>query len=74
MTDGSRGNCLNLPNSEKVTPLIDGINYQKGGFSPIKMNGQEVYKFAVREVPLILDKLLSRNQILPKELAEPICD
>jgi len=27
------------------------------------MNGQEVYKFAVKEVPIILDKLLRRTNV-----------
>ena len=31
-----------------------------GEFAPIQMNGQEVYKFAVKEVPLILEKLLKK--------------
>ena len=67
-TDGSRGDCLNLHSLKNVQPLVDGNTYQPGGFSPIKMNGQEVYKFAVREVPLILEKLLVQNQIKPAQL------
>ena len=31
--------------------MIPGVTSQRGGFEPIAMNGQEVYKFAVREVP-----------------------
>ena len=34
-----------------------------GGFDPIQMNGQEVYKFAVREVPAILEKLLAQGGV-----------
>ena len=34
----------------------------------IKMDGQEVYKFAVREVPLILEELLMANQTSPDSL------
>jgi len=30
---------------------------------PIKMEGKEVYKFAVKEVPIILGKLLDKYQI-----------
>ena len=40
--------------------IIDDINFLTGGFSSIQMNGQEVYKFAVKEVPLILEKLLKK--------------
>ena len=39
-----------------------------GGFNPIQMNGQEVYKFAVREVPAVLSELLERTGIAPAEL------
>ena len=67
-TDGSRGGCLNLPSLPNLNPLIDGISFQKGGFSPIQMNGQEVYKFAVREVPLILEKLLLQTQVKSEQL------
>ena len=67
-SDGSRGNCLNLPNIQEYQELVDGKIYQKGGFSPIQMNGKEVYKFAVREVPLILEELLASHQVDPSEL------
>ena len=67
-TDGKRGDCLNLPKIEKLKPLIDGTSYQKGSFATIQMNGQEVYKFAVKEVPLILENLLKKNQINPNQL------
>ena len=67
-SDGTRGDCLNLPNIEEYSPLAPGFMHQKGGFSPIQMNGQEVYKFAVREVPLILEELLSINHIAASKL------
>ena len=67
-SDGSRGDCLNLPKIDECQPLVSGSTYQKGGFSNIQMNGQEVYKFAVREVPLILDELLNIHNVNPCEL------
>ncbi|WP_320663425.1 beta-ketoacyl-ACP synthase III [Prochlorococcus sp. MIT 1223] len=67
-SDGSRGDCLNVPNLDVFQTLVPGKMYQKGGFSPIQMNGQEVYKFAVREVPLVLDELLISNSIKPSQL------
>ena len=57
-SDGSRNSCLTLAQLNQHEPLLEGLTTQKGGFSPIQMNGQEVYKFAVREVPAILDELL----------------
>ncbi len=67
-TDGSRGECLNLPQHKEYFPLVAGLSHQGGGFSPIQMNGQEVYKFAVREVPAVLEKLLTIHEIEPKSL------
>jgi len=59
-TDGERGSFLNLPSKNNKDSIIDNINFSSGAFSPIQMNGQEVYKFAVREVPIILEKLLKK--------------
>ncbi len=60
-TDGQRGCFLNLSSKNNRDLIVDNINYSTGGFSSITMNGQEVYKFAVREVPLIIDNLLKKN-------------
>ncbi len=67
-SDGFRGNCLNLPQVGKYLSLASGINHQQGGFEFIQMNGQEVYKFAVREVPLILAEVLELHEIHPDKL------
>ncbi len=60
-TDGERGSFLNLSSKNNSDSIIDNINFLSGGFSPIQMNGQEVYKFAVKEVPIILDNLLKKT-------------
>ena len=60
-TDGERGCFLNLPSKNSKDSIIDNIDFISGGFSPIQMNGQEVYKFAVREVPIILKKLFRKT-------------
>ncbi len=60
-TDGSRGECLNVPQTEQRSPLVGETSHQQGHYDPIRMNGQEVYKFAVREVPAILKTLLSET-------------
>ena len=59
-TDGARGAFLNLPSKNNMDSIIDDIDILNGGFSPIQMNGQEVYKFAVKEVPIILNKLFKK--------------
>ena len=60
-TDGLRGSFLNLPSKGEKDSIIDNINYSKGSFSSIHMNGQEVYKFAVKEVPSIIDQLFKET-------------
>ncbi len=60
-TDGERGSFLNLPSKNNKDSIINNIDFLSGGFSPIQMNGQEVYKFAVREVPMILEKLFKKT-------------
>ncbi len=59
-TDGERGSFLNLPSKNNKDSIIDNIDFSTGAFSSIQMNGQEVYKFAVREVPIILEKLFKK--------------
>ena len=67
-TDGERGSFLNLPSKNNNDSIIDDIDFLRGGFSPIQMNGQEVYKFAVREVPIILDKLFKKTNYSPGDV------
>lgn len=67
-SDGSRGDCLTLSQHQERQTLVDGTSHQVGGFAPISMNGQEVYKFAVREVPAILNQLLQCSHINPESL------
>ena len=67
-SDGSRGGCLNLSQSNTFLDLVSGVTYQKGKYLPIRMEGKEVYKFAVKEVPIILAELLEKYEIEFKSL------
>ena len=60
-TDGKRGSFLNIPALNNKDSIIENINFKSGGFSTIKMNGQEVYKFAVKEVPIIFEDLFKKT-------------
>ncbi len=62
-SDGSRGDCLTLGKTKEFQSIVQQNNFQIGNFDSIQMNGQEVYKFAVREVPAILDELLKMHHI-----------
>ena len=67
-TDGERGSFLNLPSKNNMDSIIDNIDFLSGSFSPIQMNGQEVYKFAVREVPIILENLFKKKNYTSDEV------
>ncbi|TGG81320.1 MAG: ketoacyl-ACP synthase III [Aphanocapsa feldmannii 288cV] len=59
-TDGARNGCLTLPLTPSEQCPRQGISIQQGSYGSIRMNGQEVYKFAVREVPAILAEVLDQ--------------
>ena len=67
-SDGTRGGVLNLPAVDKGEVLADTARHRQGGYRPIEMNGQEVYKFAVREVPAVLQCLLERCEVSPENV------
>lgn len=67
-SDGRKADCLSLRQVAARQDLIPGLTVQRGGFEPIQMNGQEVYKFAVREVPAVLQELLGATGIAANQL------
>jgi len=62
-SDGSQNHYLNLDYQPKSKTLTDGVEIGQGGFYPITMNGQEVYRFAVRRVPEVIEKALFRANL-----------
>ncbi len=67
-SDGSLNSCLNLAYQSESETLVDGITVQKGSFSPINMNGREVYKFAVNRVPEVIEKVLFRASLTTTDI------
>lgn len=59
-SDGSMNACLNLSYAAESQELIPGKMVQKGTFQPVTMNGKEVYRFAVKRVPEVIEKALFR--------------
>ena len=41
----------------------DGVELAKGSYNFISMNGKEVYKFATREVPTVLEEALEAAEM-----------
>lgn len=62
-TDGSQNQYLNLLYQPEPQELLEGVTIGQGGFHPITMNGQEVYRFAVRQVPEVIEKALYRASL-----------
>ena len=67
-SDGSQNDSLNLAYQGQPQPLIDGVTVSQGGFQPITMNGQEVYRFAVKKVPEVVEKALFRANLEAAQL------
>lgn len=51
-------NCFYDGKPRKVETPGDGTTLTKGEYGPLAMNGREVYKFATREVPNVLQEAL----------------
>jgi len=64
-SDGSLNHCLTLAydGDSNAQTLLDNVTVQKGTFAPIAMNGQEVYRFAVKRVPEVIEKALFRADL-----------
>ncbi len=62
-SDGTQNNCLNLAFQAKPQPLIEGVTVGQGTYQPVTMNGQEVYRFAVKKVPEVIEKALFRANL-----------
>ncbi len=62
-SDGSQNDCLTLAFQPQPKLLTQGITVGQGNFQPIQMNGQEVYRFAVKKVPEVIEKALFRSSL-----------
>lgn len=61
--DGSMNECLTLAFQPQPHELTNGVTVGQGSFQPIAMNGQEVYRFAVKRVPEVIEKALFRANL-----------
>ncbi len=62
-SDGTQNHFLNLAFQPRPKELLRGTTVGQGTFHPITMNGQEVYRFAVRRVPEVIEKALFRANL-----------
>lgn len=59
-SDGTQNHCLKLSYQPLPQELMEGVTVGQGSFQPITMNGQEVYRFAIKQVPEVIEKALHR--------------
>ena len=67
-SDGTLNGCLNLTYQAESQPLVGDTTIQTGTFQPVTMNGKEVYRFAVKRVPEILEKALFHAGLTAAEI------
>ena len=67
-SDGTQNHCLTLPYNGKTKYLIHDVSISQGNYNPIKMNGREVYRFAVAKVPDVIEKVLAQAQLTSKDI------
>ncbi len=62
-SDGTQNACLNLAYRPEAKTLGKDVTIGQGNYHPITMNGQEVYRFAVKKVPEVIEKALFRANL-----------
>ncbi|MBD1940337.1 beta-ketoacyl-ACP synthase III [Microcoleus sp. FACHB-68] len=62
-SDGTQNSSLQLAYQPQPQPLLEGITIAKGTYQPITMNGQDIYRFAVKKVPEVIEKALHRANL-----------
>jgi 3-oxoacyl-[acyl-carrier-protein] synthase-3 len=67
-SDGTQNNCLNLAYQPQPYALTPEVAIAQGSYQPITMNGQEVYRFAVKQVPEIIEKALFRANLTTEQV------
>jgi 3-oxoacyl-[acyl-carrier-protein] synthase-3 len=67
-SDGTQNHYLNLAYHPEPQPLTQDVTIGTGRFHPITMSGQEVYRFAVRRVPEIIEKALFRADLQAEDI------
>jgi 3-oxoacyl-[acyl-carrier-protein] synthase III len=59
-SDGQLNSHLNLGHQGEALEVVPNVDCGQGNYTPVTMNGQEVYRFAVTRVPEVVEKALFR--------------
>ncbi|VXD20319.1 3-oxoacyl-(acyl-carrier-protein) synthase III [Planktothrix serta PCC 8927] len=62
-SDGRQNQSLNLSYQPQPQEILPGITIGQGSYHPITMNGKDIYRFAVKKVPEIIEKALFRANL-----------
>ncbi|MCT7960686.1 ketoacyl-ACP synthase III [Laspinema sp. D1] len=62
-SDGTQNDCLTLAFQPQEKALTPTLSVGQGTYQFIQMNGKEVYRFAVKRVPEVIEKALYRADI-----------
>lgn len=67
-SDGTQNKSLQLAYNPQKRQLVKDFEVAQGNFTPITMNGKEVYRFAVQKVPEVIEKALFQAQISSEDV------
>lgn len=67
-SDGTQNNCLQLAYKAQTLQLLKDVKASQGSYSPITMNGKDVYRFAIEQVPEVIEKALFKTNLATKDL------
>lgn len=68
--DGTAGEALTLPSGQNSSPFRPEA--KEAGACFMKMDGQAVFKFAVRRVPQVIEEVLEKNEISKESISHYI--
>ncbi|MGB3535127.1 MAG: beta-ketoacyl-ACP synthase III [Microcoleaceae cyanobacterium] len=66
--DGRQNACLNVSYQPSPKTLTENCTISQGNYQAIAMNGKEVYRFAVKKVPEVIEKALYRAHLTADEI------
>jgi len=67
-SDGTQNACLTLSYQGSPRQLVNDVCVSQGTYQPIAMNGQEVYRFAIKRVPEVIEKALFRAELSGEQI------
>ncbi len=67
-SDGTQNACLNLAFKPELRELVPGVTLTQGKYQYITMNGKEVYRFAISQVPEAIEKVIHQAKLTSADL------